>query len=77
MAGGYGRTYTLLYRQWIYGAPHVDIVMAVTLSVVAWWGRVPTHAVDTCRCASSESRALPRVVTRVGAGTHHGSRALR
>ncbi len=32
VAGGYGRTYTLLYRQWIYGAPHVDIVMAVTLS---------------------------------------------
>jgi hypothetical protein len=29
---GYGHTYTLLYRQWIYGAPHVDIVMAVTLS---------------------------------------------
>ncbi len=28
MAVGYGRTYTLLYGQWIYGAPHADQVAA-------------------------------------------------
>ena len=43
VAGGYGRTYTLLYGQWIYGAPTVDLVMAVTWSGVAWWGQIPTH----------------------------------
>jgi len=58
VAGGYGRTYTLLYRQWIYGAPHVDIVMAVTLSGVAWWGRVPTHA-DRRRAGASRQRIGP------------------
>lgn len=43
VAGGYGRTYTPVYGRWIYGAPHVDMVMALTLSGVAWWGQVPTH----------------------------------
>ena len=40
MAGEYQRTYTLLYGQWIYGAPTVDLVMAVTWSGVVWWGQV-------------------------------------
>jgi hypothetical protein len=46
LAGGYGRTYTPLYWRWIYGAPHVDMVVASTLSGVAWWGRYQSQRND-------------------------------
>jgi len=57
VAVGYGRTYTLLYGQWIYGAPTVDLVMAVTWSGVVWWGRVPTH--DSATRGASRQRIGP------------------
>jgi hypothetical protein len=41
---------------------HVDMVMALTLSGVAWWGR---HGIEQARawCISKWTPCLPRVVT--------------